>query len=397
MILTLNGGSSSLKFALFTPHEEPVELGSGQIERAGTPAMKLIAKAGPWGHAIDRDLGQARTPNGITGLVDFLADQGLVGSIAIVGHRVVHGGPRFFQPTRVNREMLSELQRLSPFDPNHLPAQIALMENMATLLPGIPQFACFDTAFHQAMPEVARRFPLPRTYHDAGVRRYGFHGLSYTSLQNQIEKLDPDLARGRVIMAHLGSGCSMAAIRDGQPVDTTMGFTPTAGLMMGTRTGDLDPGLALYFARTESMSPDQFNDLINHHSGLLGVSGISGDVRDLLSLEKQRTEAAQALELFCQIARKTIGALSASLGGLNGLVFSGGIGEKSPEIRERICRGLEYLGVHLDPAANAQPLPSISPPGSSVRVLVIPTNEEKVIAKAALRFLSPPGAKVEKE
>jgi acetate kinase len=256
----------------------------------------------------------------------------------------------------------------------------------------VPQVACFDTAFHRTLPPVAQRYPLPRALHDAGVVRYGFHGLSYEYIMQALRAVDPDAANGRVIVAHLGNGASMAAVRDGQSIDTTMGFTPTGGLVMGTRTGDLDPGVLLYLLQTRGMPAEQVNTLVNRQAGLLGVSGISADMRDLLEREAREPAAAAAVDLFCYQARKFLGALAAVLGGIETLVFTGGIGEHAAPIRARICASFEFLGLEIDAGRNQQHAPVISPDGASVTVRVIPTDEDRMIARHTYRLITHEGA-----
>ncbi|MBX6314099.1 MAG: acetate/propionate family kinase, partial [Isosphaeraceae bacterium] len=315
-------------------------------------------------------------------------------AIAAVGHRVVHGGPRYGRPERVSPELIAELQRLSPFDPEHLPLEIALIEAFRRRDPGLVQIACFDTAFHAELPRVARLLPIPRRYEALGVRRYGFHGLSYTYLLEELVRLDgPEAVRGRIILAHLGSGASLAALREGRCLDTTMALTPTAGLVMGTRSGDLDPGLVAFLARAEGMTIEQFQRMVNQESGLLGVSETTADVRDLLTREAHDVRAAEALALFCYQARKWIGALAAALGGLDTLVFAGGIGENAPAIRARICDGLGFLGLELDQARNEVGASLISTEAARVRVRVIRTDEEITIARAVLDLLGGPTAR----
>jgi acetate kinase len=310
-------------------------------------------------------------------------------ALAAVGHRVVHGGSRFSKPQRITAEMIAELHRLSPFDPEHLPLEIELIEAFRQRHPALPQVACFDTAFHRTMPRVATLLPIPRRYEAAGIRRYGFHGLSYEFLMTELARLgDPAATKGRVILAHLGNGASLAAVRNGKSIDTSMGFTPTAGLMMSTRSGDLDPGLVCYLARTEQMSATQFQEMVNHASGLLGVSETSSDMRDLLDRETQDVRGAEAVALFCYQARKWIGAFAAALGGLDTLVFAGGIGENAPPVRERICDGLGCLGIELDLERNAKNAPLISPDAGRVTVRVIRTDEELMIARSAARVLN---------
>jgi acetate kinase len=282
------------------------------------------------------------------------------------------------------------LRRITPYDPEHLPLEIELMEAFRKRHPALPQVACFDTAFHRTMPRVASLLPIPRRYEAAGVRRYGFHGLSYEFLVEELTRLgDPAATKGRVILAHLGNGASVAAVRDGKSIDTSMGFTPTAGLVMGSRSGDLDPGLVSYMASTEQMSAKQFQNMVNHESGLLGVSETSSDMRDLLEHETQDIRAAEAVALFCYQAKKWIGAYAAALGGLDTLVFAGGIGENAPPVRARICEGLGFLGIELDETRNAATEAVISADAGRVTVRVIPTDEELMIARSVCRILKP--------
>lgn len=345
LILTINGGSSNIKFAVFEKGTLR-RVNGGQIER-GTGAMDEILRS--------------------------------AGRFEAAGHRFVHGGPKYFAPQRITERLLEELREFSSFDPEHLPMEIELVEALARREPDLPQIACFDTAFHHDLPRVAQLLPIPRRYFDKGVRRYGFHGLSYAYL---MEKLGP---RGRMVLAHLGNGASIAAVRDGKPVDTSMAFTPTAGFPMSTRSGDLDPGLVWYLARTEKMSAELFQKMVNHESGLLGVSGTSSDMRDLLKREATDERAAEAVAMFCFHVKKWIGAFAAALGGLDTLVFTGGIGENAPVIRARICDELEFLGVELDEKQNATNADVISRGRVSVRV--VRTDEELMIAKAVCKLL----------
>ena len=305
-----------------------------------------------------------------------------------MGHRVVHGGPRYAQPQVVTRNLLDDLRRLSSFAPEHLPAEIDLIAALSDRFPQLPQVACFDTAFHQDLPRVARLLPIPRRYEAMGVRRYGFHGLSYEFLMEELARLgDSTAASGRVILAHLGNGASLAAVRDGRCADTSMGFTPAAGLVMGRRSGDLDPGLVVYLARTEGMSAKQFDELVNKQSGMLGVSESSSDMRELLALENKDPRAADAIALFCYQTKKWIGSFAAALGGLDTLVFSGGIGEHCQSIRTRICDGLGFLGIELNEKLNAQHAGLISAEGSKVALRVIRTDEELLVARSVYRVL----------
>ena len=383
-LLTINAGSSSLKFALFDFLEPPARLLSGKIERIGLKDARLSVSESSGGTEEARDANAPDHGAAASLLVGWLDQHVGLAAIATVGHRVVHGGNRYSRPERITPELVEELRGISPFDPDHLPAEIELIEAFRRIDPRLLQVACFDTAFHHDLPRVARIVPIPRRYEAAGVRRYGFHGLSYAYLLEELARVaGAEAARGRVVLAHLGSGASLAAVNEGRSIDTTMGFTPTSGLVMGTRSGDLDPGLVWFLARAEGMSPEQFHRLVNHDSGLLGVSETTSDLRDLLARQGDDVRAAEAVELFCYQAKKGIGAFAAALGGLDTLVFSGGIGENSPEVRRRICEGLEFLGITLDGDRNAADAPIISADDGATAVRVIRTDEELMIAKAA--------------
>jgi acetate kinase len=291
-------------------------------------------------------------------------------------------------PEIVTQELLDELHRIRPYDPEHLPREIELIEAFRQRHPQLPQLACFDTAFHCDMPRVAKLLPIPRRYDAKGVQRYGFHGLSYAYLMEELARFgDPAATNGRVILAHLGNGASLAAVRDGQSIDTSMGFTPAAGLVMSSRTGDLDPGLVSYLARTEHMSATKFQEMVTNESGLLGISEISSDVRELLARESEDVRAAEAVALFCYQAKKWIGSFAAALGGLDTLVFAAGIGENAPIIRTRICEGLGFLGVELNEVRNAENASLISTKGGRVAVRIIRTDEELMIARSVIRVL----------
>jgi acetate kinase len=289
------------------------------------------------------------------------------------------------EPEPVTPRLLAELRRITAYDPEHLPREIGLIEAFRRRHPRLPQVACFDTAFHRKMPRVARLLPIPRRYQAQGVERYGFHGLSYAYVLEELTRIAPALARRRVILAHLGNGASLAALHGGQSIDTSMGFTPAAGLMMSTRTGDLDPGVAYYLSHSERMTAARFQRMVNHESGLLGVSGRSSDLRDLLAREASDARAADAIALFCYQTKKWIGAFAAALGGLDALVFTGGIGENAARIRTRICDGLGFLGIKLSEPQNAKTRAVISTKQSRVSVRVIATNEELMIARSVLR------------
>jgi acetate kinase len=291
----------------------------------------------------------------------------------------------------VNAESIAELKRITPYDPEHLRAQIALIEIFAKQKPSLPQVACFDTGFHRNLPAVAKIFPIPRKFLGEGIHRYGFHGLSYAYLLEEVARLDgAEAAKGRLVFAHLGNGASLCAVREGQSVDTTMAFTPAAGIPMSARSGDLDPGLFLFLSRKKGMTPEEFQRMVNYESGLLGVSETSSDMRDLQERERSDPRAAEAVALFCYHVKKTIGAYAAALGGLDLLVFAGGIGENGPEIRARVCDGLGFLGIELDGARNAASASVISTDASRVRARVIRTNEELMIARAISQLLSTP-------
>jgi acetate kinase len=385
-VLALNGGSSSVKFALFSATDITHRKLHGKIDRIGIAGTALTASAEGPNAAITQKVPTGDFAASIEVLIDWLESRQAFATVIAIGHRVVHGMQRS-APERVTRKVLDDLRTVIPYDPEHLPAEIQLMEKLLQRFPQLPQIACFDTAFHRTMPRVATLLPIPRRYAAMGVQRYGFHGLSYAYLMEQLAALgDPAAREGRVILAHLGSGASLAAVRDGASVDTTMAFTPGAGVPMSTRSGDIDPGLLSFFAGKEQMTTAQFQKMVTHESGLLGMSETSSDIRDLLKVEATDTRAAEAVALFCQEIRKRIGAFAAVLGGVDTLVFSAGIGENSPVIRARICANLEFLGVQLEPAANDANDAVISAPGSRVRVRVIPTDEELMIAKLALKL-----------
>jgi len=329
-ILTINGGSSSIKFALFEAGDSLRRILEGGIGRIGLPEAALQVKGLEQADNFSRLVTAPDHTAAVTALMDWIEERSGRDALTAVGHRVVHGGPKYSKPQRITAEMVEEFHRLSPFDPVHLPQEILLTEAFHHRFPDLPQVACFDTDFHHDLPQVARLLPIPRRYEAQGVRRYGFHGLSYAFLMGELARLgDPAATTGRVILAHLGNGASLAAVRDGKSMDTSMGFTPAAGLVMSTRSGDLDPGLVSFMARSEQMTASQFDRMINHESGLLGVSETSSDLRDLLAREAVDVRAAEAVALFCYQATKWIGSFAAALGGLDTLVFAGGIGEEN--------------------------------------------------------------------
>jgi len=387
-ILTINGGSSSIKLGLFERDDPLQRILNGAIERIGLPdATFRVTGSDPADNfSLSVSAPDHRAAESV--LMDWIEERSQRGPLTAVGHRVVHGGPKYSKPQRITAKLVEELHHLTSFDPEHLPAEILLTEAFCRRFPDLPQVACFDTAFHHDLPRAARLLPIPRRYEAQGVRRYGFHGLSYAFLMEELARqAGTEGARGRVILAHLGNGASLSAVDRGKPVDTSMSFTPAAGVPMSTRSGDLDPGLALYLARTENMSANQFNEMVNFQSGLLGVSETSSDMRDLLECEAQDVRAAEAVTLFCYQVKKWIGAFAAALGGLDTLVFAGGIGENAPTVRARICEGLGFLGIELQDERNAANKGIISRAAGRVVVRVIRTDEEYMIARSVLHVL----------
>ena len=381
-ILTINGGSSSIKFAMFEAGGSLRRILEGGIDRIGQPKATFRVKGETPADNFSRLVTAPDHTVAVGALMDWIEERSGRDALTAVGHRVVDGGPKYSKPERITPEMVAELHRLSPFDPDHMPEELLLTEAFHRRFPHLPQVACFDTAFHHDLPRVAQLLPIPRRYEAQGVRRYGFHGLSYAFLMEELARLgDPAATTGRIILGHLGNGASLAAVRDGKSVDTSMSFTPTAGVPMSTRSGDLDPGLVWYLARTEKMSAKQFNEMVNFQSGLLGISETSSDMRDLLNRETQDVCAAEAVAVFCYQIRKWIGGFAAALGGLDTLVFSGGIGENAPAVRARICDGLRFLGIELEEKRNARNEAVISAAASRVAVRVIRTDEERMIAK----------------
>ena len=387
-ILTLNGGSSSLRFALFSAAGDLRRLHNGLIERIGRPGTLLHSRGAEASVRESRPLEAGDHAAATAALVDWLGTRLAELTLVAVGHRVVHGGSTFSEPQRVSAELLEKLGALRELDPEHLPLELRIIDLMRQRFPAVTQLACFATAFHHRLPRVAQQLPIPRRYEAAGVRRYGFHGLSCEYLLGELARLNRvEVANGRLVLAHLGNGSSMTAVLRGQSIDTTMAFTPAAGLPMSTRSGDLDPGLASYLARTEDMTAAQFSRLTNFESGLLGISETSADMRELLEREATDVRAREAVAFYCYQLRKQIGAYAAALGGLDTLVFSGGIGENAPLVRERACAGLDFLGIVLDPRRNGSNAALISPDAARVKVRVIATDEELVIARAVRRAL----------
>lgn len=380
-LISLNSGSSSIKFGLYTLEQDgPRHAAGGKLEGIGSDPRILVRKddgevllekSWPGGAGLTHEdlLGE---------LYGWAQDHLREHEIVAVGHRVVHGGGVFREPQRIDAALVARLEAFSPLAPLHQPHNLAAIREIARMAPHLLQVACFDTAFHHAMPAVATRLPLPRRFAENGVRRYGFHGLSYEYIARRLGEIDPGLAKGRVIVAHLGNGASLCAMRDGAGIDTTMGFTALDGLMMGTRSGALDPGAVLHLMLQEGMSAQQVEALLYGQSGLLGVSGISGDMRVLHA--SADPHAKEAIELFVWTVARHMAALIGSLEGLDGIVFTAGIGENDPAIRAAICARMAWAGVILDEAANAANAPVITRPDSRIAVRVIPTDEERMIA-----------------
>jgi acetate kinase len=387
-ILTINTGSSSLKAALYDMDTEERLIISAQAERIGLSNSRIRIAAAGGASLLDQLLALPDHPSALNTLFDWLHGQQLDNHLAAIGHRVVHGGSRCHKPQPVDENLMQTLRELSAIDPDHLPQAISAIRATQQAYPAALQVACFDTAFHRSMPRVAQLYALPRQFLDVGVIRYGFHGLSYESILYALRAEDASAANGRIIVAHLGNGASMAAIHHGASIETTMGFTPTGGLVMGTRSGDLDPGVLLYLLSMPGIDAAALNSMVNHQAGLLGLSGISADMRDLLDREQEDPRAAEAVALFCYQARKFLGALVVALGGLDTLIFTGGIGEHASPIRQRICEGLDFLGIALDRQRNETHAPIISRDGGPVVIRLMHTNEDLMIARHTYHLLS---------
>ena len=386
-LLTINGGSSSVKFSLYQAGASLQLTLTGKIERIGVSGTCLTfsdtVKEQQDRFTLDADDYDAAT----SFLVGWLEKQIDFTQLGAIGHRVVHG-MRHTQPEMITQALLEELRHISTYDPDHLPGEIDLIEKFRQRYPHLPQIACYDTAFHSQMPRLAQMLPVPRRFDKKGIQRYGFHGLSYAYLLEELVRIgDPSATSGKVILAHLGNGASLAAVRDGHSIDTSMGFTPASGLVMSTRCGDLDPGVAWYMMQNENLTSEQFKHLINRESGLLGISETSSDMGDLISREATDERAAEAVALFCYQAKKWTGAYAAALGGLDTLVFAGGIGENSAVVRARICQGLEFLGIQIEEKYNQQNAAVISAERSRVVVRVMHTDEELMIAKSVCHVI----------
>lgn len=378
-ILVLNAGSSSIKFGLFSRADATAQHFAGEVaDIADRPHLTVKDPHGKL--VLDRDWPAPRKQADLLHDILAWADQNAGnGGLAAVGHRIVHGGPHFVAPARLDLKTIDDLARLTPMAPLHQEACLAPARALLSLRPDMMQVGCFDTAFHAALAPPVSRFAIPRSYEQSGIRRYGFHGLSYEFIAGRLQEISPNLAAKRTVVAHLGSGASLCAMRNGRSVDTTMGFTPLDGLMMGTRCGTIDPGILLYLQRERGMSAEDLEQLLYHKSGLLGVSEISGDMRTLLSSSDAR--ATEAIELFTFEVAKAVCAMALTLQGLDCIVFTGGIGENAAEVRNRTCTKLRWLGVELDPKANGSNGDVDSASSSAIEVRVIPTSEETVIAQ----------------
>lgn len=387
-ILAVNTGSSSIKFSFYKMGESEDAVFSGSLTRIGSDGGFFSVRNEQGELIVEERVAAPDHESACCHVFSwFLARSNVSGPDAI-GHRMVHGGPDFTAPEIVTPVLIESLEQLSPFAPEHLPQALKAVKHAGKQLPGVLQVACFDTAFHRTLPSVARLYALPENIRQQGVERYGFHGLSCEYLLDELERQEGrEAGQGKIILAHLGHGASMTAVKNGRSIDTTMGFSPAGGLVMSTRTGDLDPGVMLFLQEQSRLRPEEIKDMVNRRSGLLGVSKKSSDMRDLLKVEKDDNAAHDAVELFCYQARKHAGALAAALGGLNTLVFTGGIGEHSPEIRKRICTGLEFLGITVDEEKNSANMPVVSQEKEPVVVRVIKTNEELMIARHTYNLL----------
>lgn len=393
-VLALNAGSSSIKFSLFevdaTASSSSQLVSRGEVEGIGS-APHFVARDPAGGVLAER---RWSDPNQdfqslLEAVIDWAEAHLGADELIAVGHRVVHGGPDHYRPERVTAALLASLDRLTPLAPLHEPHNVAPIRAIAAARPDLPQVACFDTAFHHSMPKIATRFALPRDYEAAGVRRYGFHGLSYEYIAGRLRDIAPNLAKGKVIAAHLGNGASLCAMLDSRSLDTTMGFSTLDGLVMGTRSGNLDPGVILYLEQQRGLTAKEVESLLYEQSGLLGVSGgIASDMRTLLA--SGDPHANEVIELFVYRIAREVGALTSSVGGLDGLVFTAGIGEHAPEIREKICARLGWLRIVLDAEANRRNATLISTPESGVAVWVIPTDEEAMIVRHTLAIVGHP-------
>lgn len=381
-ILTVNAGSSSIKLAVFYAEDTSQEVLSVRIENIGYDSTQLVTASGKHKVAAHNHTEAAKL------LIEVVNGRIPNSTVVAIGHRIVHGGPDYHTAQLATEEVLANLHKLEAFDPEHLPTELKLVKAFQLALPNAKQVLCFDTAFHHNLPTVAQLLPIPRYFSKKGVRKYGFHGLSFAYILEELKRGEGEAAaNGKVIIVHLGSGASLAAINDGKPVDTTMSLTPASGVPMSTRSGDLDPGLALYLSKTHGYDAERFNHMVNFESGLLGISETTADMKQLLEAEDQDDRAKDAVDIFCYQVKKSVGGLAAALGGLNTLIFTGGMGEDAPKIRARICDGLEFLGIKLDNSRNQAGERLISAEGSPVGVHIIHTNEAATIANETAHLI----------
>lgn len=375
-ILTINAGSSSIRFAQYTKQNELQQNFSGKIEGIGL--KNAIFTINQNNDKSEKAIDASNFHNATISLIDWFEKQAWFNNVKAIGHRIVYG-IKHTQAEIIMDDLLKELNSITGYDPDHLPAEIDIIQTIQKKHSQLIQVACFDTAFHTTIPPVAKTFAIPKKYYDEGIQRYGFHGISYCYLMQELRKQNEAEANRKIILAHLGSGASIAAVKAGKCLDTSMGFTPADGIVMSTRSGDLDPGVAWYLMQ-QGMDANAFNDLINHQSGLLGISGLSADMKVLLQHEKDNKDAALAIDIFCYQIKKYIGAYTAALGGLDTLIFTGGIGENASVIRSRICAGFGYAGISLNEDKNSKNERLISDKKSKIKVYVIPTNEELMMA-----------------
>lgn len=382
-VLTVNAGSSSIKLAVLAAQDTSAKVFEVSIENIGSASTELITSDGVQPVTAENHSDASRL------LMEWLQTKVAFTDIVAVGHRIVHGGPKYHKTVIATDEVLSELRTLVAFDPQHMPIELELVAVFRETLPEAQQVLCFDTAFHHDLPTRSRLLPIPRHFEAEGVRRYGFHGLSYAFILEELRRVEGEAAaNGKVIVAHLGSGASLAALQNGKPIDTTMAMTPTSGIPMSTRSGDLDPGLGLYLSRILGYDADQFNHMVNYESGLLGISETTADMKKLLEIEHEDHRAKDAADIFCYQVKKSIGSFASALGGVNTLVFTGGMGEHAPKIRARVCEGLDFLGIIIDDARNQEGARLISADGSPVGVHVIHTDEAVTIARETVRLIT---------
>lgn len=386
-ILTVNAGSSSIKFDLFETGNSFGKIVSCSILNIGQPSPHMeVIDYGSSDH-FSHTVAAANHAQATEEIVNWLHQQLATAPLVGIGHRIVHGGPLYVAPVQLDSAVIEKLRGFTVFDPLHMPLALDLAATLQRIFPEAPHIACFDTAFHHELPTVSRLLPIPRQYETRGIRRYGFHGLSYTFVLKQLRALGGDTADGKIVIAHLGSGASMTAVHYGKPIDTTMALTPASGIPMSTRSGDIDPGLASYLTRSEQMTTESFADMTSSRSGLLGISETSADMKQLLEMAGHDPRAQDAIDIFCYNVRKTIGAYAAALGGLDTVIFTGGMGEKAPRIRAQVCADLTFLGIVIDDERNMRGDAVISADDSKVVVRVVPTDEASTIAEAVQQFI----------